>query len=238
MTAWERDERERLAGTTSVPLAIVARKMRRPIAELDAAIGAIEQQLQADPELVADTRSFFDRSRRNITLLLRMMNDLLALDDTHSAPATFNRKPVDLVSVVARTLLSSPGGLHIRLAARPDGPAFVNCDESRIALVVSNLARNAIDHGTGNAEVSLLPSPAAEATARAKGWTLVFENDGEIAPSLLDKCRAPFFREPGDEHTGLGLGLYLVRHFVEAHHGTFSLGCEGQRVKATVFLPG
>jgi signal transduction histidine kinase len=209
-------------------LAAVAHEMRGPLAAIETGTAAFELKLQGREEIARDAQRFFDRLRRNTKALARMVNDLLAVGNAQGISETLHRKPADLASIVSQVISAAPAGATVRYVARPPGSAVIAGDEDRIGQVVSNLIRNAIEHGTGSVDVQLFQSPA--------GWTLVVENAGEIAPDLRERLFEPFVRG-GSRGQGLGLGLHLVRRLVEAHGGTVACRSGGGRVSFIVFFP-
>jgi K+-sensing histidine kinase KdpD len=90
-------------------------------------------------------------------------------------------------------------------------------DPDRLLQVISNVVANAFQHGT--------PACAVDVTIDARSAdavSLAVHNDGAIPPALLPQLFEPFRgseRRYGGSH-GLGLGLYIVREIVRAHHGT------------------
>lgn len=113
------------------------------------------------------------------------------------------------------------------MLAQPDGIAEVDVrgdcagdwDPDRLAQVVSNLVTNAIAHrGTRAVEVRVDGTAPDHVSLRV-------HNAGAIPPELLPHVFEPF---RGSKHAqrsraGLGLGLYITREIVRAHHGTIAV---------------
>lgn len=113
----------------------------------------------------------------------------------------------------------------------------VRCDAGRIQQLVSNLAGNALAHGS--------PQSPVKVSARATHEDLVLEvwNDGEpIPPESMDKIFAPFWRQGASAtRQGLGLGLHICSQIVRAHGGELSVTStreEGTAFKARLPLRG
>ncbi len=118
-----------------------------------------------------------------------------------------------------------------------DGPTTVMGDMSRLQQVFLNLLTNAVKFtGTGGL--------IRVSTDRVGGDVVVrVEDDGIGIPGHLLSHIFERFRQADSsatrKHTGLGLGLAIVRHLVELHGGTVmadSAG-EGQGATFTVRLP-
>jgi len=213
----------------ALPLAMVAHEMRNPLAAIELCLLAFERRMQTNESLSAEARPFVDRLRRNTRLLTRLTNDLLAASGSKELADTLQRRPTDLVSIVAQVLSSLPENAGVSFVDRPSGPAEVHADDDRISQVVSNLVRNGLEHGHGPVTVKLRPAPG--------GWHLTVENDGDdVPPSLRERLFEPFVRgRTGGQ--GLGLGLFLVRRLVEAHGGSIAFHHQSGRVAFIVFLP-
>jgi len=129
---------------------------------------------------------------------------------------------------VTQTIAIAPWAERVRLTM-PAAPVPLACDVDRIGQVVWKLVRNGIEHGRGGTvDVAVSVDPG--------GCTLIVENDGTLAPGVRAHLFEPFVR---GETTGrgLGLGLYLVRRFVEAHGGAVAVEGGGERVRVAAFLP-
>ncbi|MFP5404878.1 MAG: sensor histidine kinase, partial [Gammaproteobacteria bacterium] len=94
-----------------------------------------------------------------------------------------------------------------------DGNLLTALDYDRMAQVVSNLLSNAVQHGHRGEVVTVALDGRDDEFVRAE-----IANRG----SITAEARARLF-EPFRAHTagndGLGLGLYIVARFVEAHQG-------------------
>jgi signal transduction histidine kinase len=105
-------------------------------------------------------------------------------------------------------------GAGLRLSIRGAVEDQVEADAERMALVISNLVSNAIRHTAAGGEVVL------EASTGRDGVRFEVRDSGEgIPPEYLERIFDRFFRVPGRQAGGVGLGLYLVREVVQAHGG-------------------
>lgn len=117
----------------------------------------------------------------------------------------------------------------------PDG-ARACVDASRIRESLANLVNNAIKHGTAPGSVSVVLMQDGDSTL------VTVQNRGAaIPPALLSTMFDPLRRgasadTPGD-HTGLGLGLFVVSEVVKAHGGEVTVHSEGDSTSFTLRLP-
>ncbi len=101
---------------------------------------------------------------------------------------------------------------NVRLVAEPIEPVEVLADRERVALVFSNLIRNALRHAR--------VAGAVVVRGRAEGPAFRFEvqDDGAgIAPEHQPRVFDRFFQVPGGDQSGAGLGLSIAKEIVLAH---------------------
>jgi signal transduction histidine kinase len=101
---------------------------------------------------------------------------------------------------------------------RPEGDLKGCWDERRLEQVLSNLVANAERHGAADAPIVI------RAAGTSDEVTFSVQNRGVIAADVLPVLFDPF--RSGREKAarqGLGLGLFIVRHVVEAHEGSIEV---------------
>jgi signal transduction histidine kinase len=108
-------------------------------------------------------------------------------------------------------------------------------DVDQLGRVVSNLAGNAVKHGTQGEPVSLELEGTHAASVRLR-----VTNSGAIPPDMIPTLFEPFKRtapaRTGEK--GLGLGLFIGREIVQAHGGTIDVHTGGDdRTVFEVSLP-
>jgi len=120
------------------------------------------------------------------------------------------------------------------LTVQAPGPVVGRWDSLRIDQVLTNLLSNALRHGAGR-PVEILVDVVEDEAAR-----LVVRDHGEgITRDQLPLLFRRFQRGRGRTgQGGLGLGLFISRHIVEAHGGAIKVASEpGQGTTFTVELP-
>jgi CheY-like chemotaxis protein/anti-sigma regulatory factor (Ser/Thr protein kinase) len=150
-------------------------------------------------------------------------------------------RPVDLKAVVEAALDAvrpAAEAKHLRLQAVLDPQALgITGDPDRLQQVVWNLLINAVKFTPRDGRIQVR---LRRVNSHAE---IVVSDSGQgVAPDVLPHVFERF--QQGDStstrrHTGLGLGLALVRHLVELHGGTVEAASagEGQGSTFTVKLP-
>lgn len=107
------------------------------------------------------------------------------------------------------------------------------CDPARIEQVLSNLLKNALAHGDVSGPVRV------SAHWETGEFHLRVCNSGpRIAPEKLDKLFKPFWRgNPGDNHRGLGLGLFIVSEIARSHGARIGVHSDEARTVFEFIMP-
>ena len=148
-------------------------------------------------------------------VLTRLVNDIatLQIDPQHLV----HLEETDLIRIVRNAILlaqetASAHRMRIVLDL-PESLPLIPADGDRIAQVVDNLLSNAIKFGYPDNQV-LVNLKALPDSAQ-----LSVTNQGNpISPENQEKLFQRFF-QANYQIKGLGLGLAIVRHIIEAHHG-------------------
>jgi signal transduction histidine kinase len=151
--------------------------------------------------------------------LLAIINNILDLATIDAGAMSLNLGSID----IRKTIESAAEGIQDRLAtdrirltvdADPNIGSFVG-DERRVVQVLYNLLANAVGFSPQDAAVGL----SAKRTEHSVIFTVTDSGPG-IPPDVKDKVFDWFeSHSHGSRHRGAGLGLSLVRSFVELHGG-------------------
>jgi len=180
---------------------------------------------------------------KNSQSLSHLINDLLDMSAILSGKMRIDTLPVSLAPVVAEaieTVRPHAAKQNIRIEFAPPAAAsdaVVSGDRTRLVQVFWNLLTNAVKFSPGGSRVRVA-CEIAEGQARVH-----VEDEGEgisaeFLPFVFDRFRQQDMSTT-KMHGGLGIGLALVKSFVEAHGGTVvaaSAG-EGRGSRFTVSLP-
>ena len=210
-------------------LAAVSHELRTP---LNAIAGwASLLRMKDDPERVRQAVDVIDRNSRVLT---QLVEDLI--DKARIAKGQFRLMPgdMDLVRVIRAAIEAvGPAAEGKRVAITSDLPREVRFhgDAVRLQQVMWNLLWNAVKFTPAHGSVHV------RLATRTSGAEITVSDSGEgISPDLLPHIFEPFRQgsgEVGTRYTGLGLGLALVRRFVELHGGTVTAESDGAGRGAT-----
>jgi CheY-like chemotaxis protein/anti-sigma regulatory factor (Ser/Thr protein kinase) len=178
---------------------------------------------------------------RQVTLLARLVDELLDVSRMTEGKISLKRTPQDLGRIVAQgadTARPLAEARRQKLALElPAGPVWISGDAERLSQVVANLLNNACKYTQEGGRIEVSAS-AAEGEALIR----VRDNGQGIDAKLLPRVFDLFVqgeRSLDRGQGGLGIGLTLVRRLVEMHQGsvTASSAGPGQGSVFTVRLP-
>jgi len=179
---------------------------------------------------------------RNATALAHIIDDLLDVSRIVAGTLHLAPEPVDLVAV-AQAALDAVRPLavakNVHLAFSSDLPAIetVSGDAGRLEQVIWNLLVNAIKFTPEGGRVDVFIAPSNDHME-----VRVVDTGQGISPDFLPHVFDQFRQADGAttrRHTGLGLGLAIVRQLVELHGGTVHAASDGvgRGATFTVRLP-
>ena len=188
--------------------------------------------------LTAKQHEYLGYITTSTNALLAIINNILDLATIDAGAMTLNLSQVDIracMKAAAEGVLDRLVKTHLRLEieAAPNIGSF-SADERRLRQVLFNLLSNAVGFSPEGAVVTL----SAERENDAVVFTVIDRGPG-IPPEAKDKVFDWFETDSqGSEHRGTGLGLSLVRSFVELHGGSIMIDSTvGQGTKVTCVLP-
>ncbi len=202
-------------------LATLAHELRNPLAPIRNALHLLRRRPVDD----ATARSAQDMMDRQVSHMVRLIDDLLDVNRITQGKLELRREPVELAKVLEQALETSRPHIAQQLTiALPSEPVRLDGDPVRLAQVLSNLRNNAAKFTpkTGRIDVS----------ASLEGATAVIrvrDNGLGIAPEQLRNLFR-MFSQVGptlDAKGGLGIGLSLARSLVELHGGGIEARSEG-----------
>ncbi|MGA3340202.1 MAG: ATP-binding protein [Methylocella sp.] len=214
----------------------VSYELRSPLTNI---IGFI--QLLDDPAigpLNDKQREYAGYVMKSSSALLAIINDILDLASIDADAMELSLEDVDIV----QTMRAAAEGLQDRLdessltlrVAAMEGLGSFIADGKRIRQILFNLLSNAIGFSSAGHTIDL-------SAARRDGEILftVSDEGSGIPPEILEHVFDRFKTyTSGSRHRGVGLGLSIVRSFVELHGGRVEIdSTSGKGTRATCIFP-
>jgi PAS domain S-box-containing protein len=233
LLARERDSRSEAEEANRLKdefLATISHELRSP---LNAILGWA--RLLREPDMRGDQMDrALETIERNAQAQARLIEDLLDVSRIVSGKLSIQMRPVTLNSTVQSAvadlrLAAESKGIDLRLAE--DEEIKLIGDADRLQQVVWNLLSNAIKFTSegGRVEVGLKRiGEHAELRVRDTGRGI----SPEFLPHVFDRFRQAT-RTDARSRAGLGLGLAIVRHIVEAHGGSVTAESAGVGLGST-----
>ncbi len=177
-----------------------------------------------------------ERLDRNAEVQARLVEDLLDVSALVTGRMRFTVDEVNLRDVIenaCESLRPAAEAKRLMLHVEVTTGAAVRGDAVRLQQVFWNLVSNAVKFTPAEGRVTI-------ALAESDGELRIVVADtgpgldGSLLPHLFDK-----FRQGRAAEGGMGLGLAIVRHIVEAHAGTVTAAnrVDGSGATFTVTLP-
>jgi len=225
-------------------IANISHELRTPLSSIKLIAetlsgGAVEDMVTA--------QDFAGQIEREVDHLAQLVDELLELSMIESGEVQLEIEPTapgDVIASVVERMrpLAERSRVTLEAATTPPGTdPHVRCaaDAARLEQVLVNLVHNAIkfSHPEGTVRVGWEPRPGhVRFFVRDEGigipqshLTRIFERFYKV-----DRSRARAADTNGELRTGsAGLGLAIVRHIAEAHHGR--VGAESQEGNGSTF---
>ena len=212
-------------------LAVLSHELRTP---LNAILGWA-RILRAGTLPPEDMPRALETIERNANVQAQLIEDLLDVSRIVSGKLRLEMRPVNLVEIVEEALdtvrpTADARGVSLTTSFSHVGP--VSGDPQRLQQVVWNLLSNSIKFTPrgGNVHVRVEQDGGmvrVRVTDTGQGI------DPEFLPQVFDRFRQASNTPGKARRTGLGLGLTIVRHMVEAHAGTVHAASDGAGKGAT-----
>jgi signal transduction histidine kinase len=215
-------------------LSHVSHDLRTP---LTAIRGLATNLLEGTIGALTDKQSnYLDRINSNVDRLTRMISDLLDLSSIAAGKLRLNWSKVDLPKLTREMveqvqLLAQSKDLTIAMVC-PEDHFTIVADYDRLCQVILNLLDNAIKFTpqAGNIRVEIQPIVNRSTTI------IVSDSGPGIPQESMANLFDPFYQaHPQLEYRkkGLGIGLAIVKNFVDLHGGTIQV--ESELDKGTTF---
>lgn len=221
-------------------LSICSHELKTPISALKLRAQLSRRRLTHPPKEAinpeAELRDLIDAVDRQLARLNNLVDDTLDVSRISTGRLTVRPGPIDLVPVVcdaAEKMRSALAQRGCDLLIETDASVPGVWDPDRIEQVVMNLLSNAAKYAKGK------PVELTVRSDQYHAWISVKDQGMGISPEHQARIFERFERVvSASEVSGLGLGLYIVRHIVEAHQGAIHVeSAQGAGSTFTIKLP-
>ncbi len=214
-------------------LSIAAHDLKNPLTTVTA-WADLAKQFKNDPDRVED---MCDRIKKSADKMNRLVNDLLESARKDANEVQVRPKNLDLAVIIdavvkANEVLASNKiiSLNLNILSKP----MITGDEDRITELANNLVNNAIKYSPYGKNVFVT------LTSDTKNAILEVRDEGQ---GLTEEDKQNLFQrfvtlsaQPTGGETSTGLGLSIVKTFVEAHGGEIIVQSDGKSTGATFIV--
>jgi two-component system, OmpR family, sensor histidine kinase BaeS len=210
-------------------LADVTHELRTPLTVVQGNLeGMLDGVYPADE---ANLRALLEETN----ILARLVDDLRTLTLAESGVLQLRKEPTDLAMLIRDTLSgfqTQAGNAGVSLVADiADNLPWLELDPGRIRQVLSNLATNALRYTPLGGTITVRYRQAGE-----QALLEMQDNGPGIPADTLPNVFERFYKST--DSGGMGLGLAIARHLVEAHDGTISaVSAHGTGTTMRITLP-
>ena len=194
------------------------------------------EHLLADKTLDGDQHRMLMLIQRNVNILLRLVNQILDFRKYENGMMEYTPVPVDILSSFEgwnESFLAAARKKHIHFSfdKMADTDYHTLADVEKLDRLYFNLLSNAFKFTPENGKVTVRLSPLTKEDGRWIRFTVA--NTGSMIS--VEHIRNIFdrFYRIDMHHAGSGIGLALVKAFVELHKGTISV--ESDEKQGTIF---
>jgi signal transduction histidine kinase len=194
---------------------VTAHELRTPVAGLLGSLVTLER-LCAPDRLPPQAQDLLAASTRQARRLARLVEDfaVVAKDSDGGVLVNPTRVAVDQVVEAVVAELDEQSAARVRVEVAPGLRAWA--DQDRLAQVLANLVRNALQFSPPASPVDVTARPGQD-----PGTALIVVDDRGpgIPPERLPQLFDRFGERAPSETAGLGVGLWIVRELLTAMDG-------------------
>lgn len=214
-------------------VSLISHDLKTPIAKIQA---IVDRLMMLNPESIytKDLRSL----RMSSEELNRYIQSILKVLRVESRDLQLNKEIVDindLINEAISQLQPLAQEKNITIDTNLEPLFSIEADMTLIREVLINIIDNAIKYTMDGSNILVTSQEASD-----KVWVEIIDHGEGIAPEELPNIWLKFVRGKDQEMKtkGTGLGLYLVKYFIELHGGEVYIQSELKKgTKVSFFLP-
>lgn len=194
------------------------------------------EHLLADKSLDGDQRRMLMLIQRNVNILLRLVNQILDFRKYENGKMEYTPVPVDILSSFEGWNESFQAAarkkhIHFSFDNMPDTDYHTLADTEKLERIYFNLLSNAFKFTPENGKVTVRLSSLMKEDRQWIRFTVA--NTGSLISAEHIQNVFDRFYKIDMHHAGSGIGLALVKAFVEMHGGDISV--ESDEKQGTIF---
>ncbi|PIE45546.1 MAG: hypothetical protein CSA45_02335 [Gammaproteobacteria bacterium] len=205
-------------------LLAISHELRTPITRAKIALSMLDDSA-AKESIVED-----------IEEMQLLIHELLESERMRGQHAIISLKPTDINELIYQTQGRFFADAPLTLELAKSLP-IITVDAKRIGLAIKNLIKNALTASKKPTD----PVTITTSTRSDKLLITVTDQGVGIDKKHLKKVTEPFYRTDSSRQRktgGFGIGLYLIKEIIQAHHGELILTSEpGKGTRASIVLP-
>lgn len=195
------------------------------------------EQLLADKNLSGDQHRMLALVQRNVNILLRLVNQILDFRKYENGKMEYTPVPVDLLACFegwneSFQATARKKHIHFSFENMTDTDYHTMVDIEKMERIYFNLLSNALKFTPENGKVTVRLSAVMKGEQPCLHLTVA--NTGTLISAEHIRNIFDRFYKIDRHHTGSGIGLALVKAFVELHGGTITV--ESDEHQGTVFV--
>ena len=210
-------------------LAMLGHELRNPLAAIS---GAVSVLTRGDKSPLEASR-YLGIIRRQNNHLVHIIDDLLDVSRLIAGKIVLEKHAVDLAECVHNCVdglkaAQRLSGHTLNVTAQP---VWINADPVRVEQIIINLIGNALKFSVTGTTITVdLHADSGQAVLRVQ------DQGTGMTPELLAEVFEPFVQGPAPadaSHSGMGIGLALVKQLIELHGGMVTVASAGRNLGST-----
>lgn len=207
----------------------VSHELRTPLTLI---LSPLESSLKND-KIPDEIKRELNLSLKNGKYLLQLVNEMLDLSKLDKGKLKLFRQPTDIVPMIANIhdtfLAFAQEKEQTIFIAYSQEPIIANIDQDKLEKIIINLLSNAIKYSSKPGQIMI------KISEKAASLEIQIADEGRgIAEKELPKIFDRYFQsEEINKEEGTGIGLSIVKEFVEMHEGEVT--CTSEVGKGTTF---